>query len=114
MPCGCPCATTTLSPCPGASGQEGRPDPSEGTPTPVTLLRMLLSAALSACPASDRTTKAAAATETRAGLAVVMKPFDHHRAPPAAPPRRLNRHTLCIGKDRYYSSYIFIVAQLKP
>ena len=37
-----------------------------GTPTPITLLRMLLSAALSACPASDRTTKAAAATETTA------------------------------------------------
>lgn len=81
MPCGCPGATTTLSPCPGASGQEGGPDPSEGTPTPVTLPRMLLSAALSACPASDRTTKAAAATETRAVLAVVMKPFDHHGAP---------------------------------
>lgn len=40
---------------------------------------MLLSAALSACPASDRTTKAAAATETRAALAVVRRPFDQRR-----------------------------------
>lgn len=108
MPCGCPCATTTLSPCPGASGQEGRPDPSEGlrrgvgggggTPTPITLLRMLLSAALSACPASDRTTKAATATETAAALVVVMKPFDRrHHAPQAAPQNRLNTQALPLG-----------------
>lgn len=73
-----------------------------GTPTPITLLRMLLSAALSACPASDRTTKAATATETAAGLVVVMKPFDHrHHAPQAVPQSCLNTHTLLFGTHHY-------------
>lgn len=53
---------------------------------------MLLSAALSACPASDSTTKAATATETAAGLVVLMKPFDHrHRAPAGSAAMLLER-----------------------
>ncbi|KAF3850976.1 hypothetical protein F7725_012748 [Dissostichus mawsoni] len=76
MPCVCPCATITLSPCPGASGQEGRPDPSKGGhPDPHPPIWTILSTPLWACPTPDSTTKAAAAKETRACLIIVMKPF---------------------------------------
>lgn len=75
---------------------------------------MLLSAALSACPASDRPTKAATATETAAGLVAGIKPFDrHHRTPAGSAAKPFDHARAPFWNTSLFIFLIFITIELK-
>lgn len=84
MPCGCPCAHTTQRPCPGASGQEGRPPTPLGGSAggiPPQSPRSGRSLALLCRPVPQQIAqqKAVAAKETGACLIIAAKPFLRRR-----------------------------------